>query len=271
MNPHCVGAHFSGLDSGSVQWTHNCTQEGVVVSNVHPENPPVDEWSDRIAIAEELVPLIGRLYRENGIVLSVHGRSLLNLSPIDIVRIHRFARHVDGEELSIDFTAELVRAVEAINAGAASIDVARLSAAFLSAGKTTLDEFIATELSSIANGRDANTREGRDVVLYGFGRIGRLVARILLARSADIGGLKLRAIVVRNGGAKDLVKRASLLRRDSVHGPFNGSITVDEANNRIIANGTSIQVIYANDPAGIDYPSYGINNCDRRQHRSVAR
>jgi len=261
VNLHCVGAHFSGLDSGSVQWSHNCTQEGVVVSNVHPENPPFDEWSDRIAIAEELVPLIGRLYRENGIVLSVHGRSLLNLSPIDIVRIHRFARHVDGEELSIDFTAELVRAVEAINAGAASIDVARLSAAFLSAGKTTLDEFIATELSSIANGRDANTREGRDVVLYGFGRIGRLVARILLARSADIGGLQLRAIVVRNGGAKDLVKRASLLRRDSVHGPFNGSITVDEANNRIIANGTSIQVIYANDPAGIDYPSYGINNC----------
>jgi glyceraldehyde 3-phosphate dehydrogenase len=252
VNPHCVGAHFSGLDSGLVQWTHNCTQEGVVVSNVHPENPPV---------AEELVPLIGRLYRENGIVLSVHGRSLLNLSPIDIVRIHRFARHVDGEELSIDFTAELVRAVEAINAGAASIDVARLSAAFLSAGKTTLDEFISMELSSIANGRDANTREGRDVVLYGFGRIGRLIARILVSRSADIGGLQLRAIVVRHGGAKDLVKRASLLRRDSVHGPFNGSITVDEANNRIIANGTSIQVIYANDPAGIDYPSYGINNC----------
>jgi glyceraldehyde 3-phosphate dehydrogenase len=98
-------------------------------------------------------------------------------------------------------------------------------------------------------------------VLYGFGRIGRLIARILVSRSADIGGLQLRAIVVRHGGAKDLVKRASLLRRDSVHGPFNGSITVDEANNRIIANGTSIQVIYANDPAGIDYPSYGINNC----------
>jgi glyceraldehyde 3-phosphate dehydrogenase len=232
-----------------------------VVSNVHPEDQATDDWSDKIAVAEELVPFIGRLYRENGIVLSVHGRSLLNLSPIDIVRIHRFARHVDGEELSIDFTADLVRAVAEMNPGAASIDVARLSSQFLTAGTTSIDVFVASELASIANGRDANTRVGRDVVLYGFGRIGRLIARILVSRSADIGGLQLRAIVVRHGGAKDLVKRASLLRRDSVHGPFNGSITVDEENNRIIANGTSIQVIYANDPAEIDYPSYGINNC----------
>ncbi|MEY3310340.1 MAG: hypothetical protein RL107_476, partial [Actinomycetota bacterium] len=68
------------------------------MSNVHPEDQPAAEWSGKIAVAEELVPFIGRLYRENGIVLSVHGRSLLNLSPIDIVRIHRFARHVDGQE-----------------------------------------------------------------------------------------------------------------------------------------------------------------------------
>jgi glyceraldehyde 3-phosphate dehydrogenase len=231
------------------------------VSNVHPEDQPAAEWSGKIAVAEELVPFIGRLYRENGIVLSVHGRSLLNLSPIDIVRIHRFARHVDGQELSIDFTSQLVRAVAAITPGAASIDVARLSAEFVAAGKPPIDDFVARELAGIANGRDLNTRTGRDVVLYGFGRIGRLVARILLARSADIGGLQLRAIVVRNGGAKDLVKRASLLRRDSVHGPFNGPITVDEANNRIIANGTSIQVIYANEPSDVDYPAYGINKC----------
>ena len=231
------------------------------MSNAHPDDQPTDDWSDKIAVAEELVPFIGRLYRENGIVLSVHGRSLLNLSPIDIVRIHRFARHVDGEELSIEFTSELVRAVAVMNPGAASIDVARLSADFQVAGKPPIDEFLEAELASIVNGRDANARVGRDVVLYGFGRIGRLIARILLARSADIGGLQLRAIVVRNGGAKDLVKRASLLRRDSVHGPFNGSITVDETNNRIIANGTSIHVIYANDPADVDYSTYGINNC----------
>ncbi|HET8795090.1 MAG TPA: glyceraldehyde-3-phosphate dehydrogenase, partial [Arthrobacter sp.] len=54
--------------------------------------------------------------------------------------------------------------------------------------------------------------------------------------------------------------RASLLRRDSVHGPFEGTITVDEVNNTILANGTLIQVIYSNDPSTVDYTTYGIKD-----------
>src|SRR5699024_8053036 len=99
-----------------------------------------------------------------------------------------------------------------------------------------------------------------DVVLYGFGRIGRLLARILLAQSSEKAGPRLRAIVVRKNSEDDLQKRASLLRRDSVHGSFDGTIWVDEENNVIWANGTPIQVIYANKPAEIDYTEYGIDN-----------
>ena len=77
------------------------------------------------------------------------------------------------------------------------------------------------------------------MVLYGFGRIGRLLARILIAHAGHGDGLRLRAIVVRKGAVNDLVKRASLLRRDSVHGAFDGTITLDEENNTILANGTS--------------------------------
>ena len=97
-------------------------------------------------------------------------------------------------------------------------------------------------------------------MLYGFGRIGRLLARILIAHTGGGQGLRLRAIVVRKGSANDLVKRASLLRRDSVHGPFAGTIEVDEQRNTILANGTLIQVIYSNDPATIDYTAYGIRD-----------
>ena len=64
------------------------------------------------------------------------------------------------------------------------------------------------------------------MVLYGFGRIGRLLARILIEKSGGGKGLRLRAIVVRKGKGEDLVKRA-LLRRDSVHGPFRGTISID--------------------------------------------
>src|SRR5690606_26399420 len=101
---------------------------------------------------------------------------------------------------------------------------------------------------------------GTDVVLYGFGRIGRLLARIIIDHSGSGNGLNLRAIVVRKGSEHDLVKRANLLRRDSVHGPFNGTIRVLENENAILANGVRIQVIYSNDPADVDYSSYGIED-----------
>ncbi len=66
--------------------------------------------------------------------------------------------------------------------------------------------------------------------------------------------------MVRGGKGGDLEKRASLLRRDSVHGQFNGSITVDEERKAIIVNGNYIQVIYANSPTEVDYTTYGIDN-----------
>ena len=99
-----------------------------------------------------------------------------------------------------------------------------------------------------------------DVVLYGFGRIGRILARLLMSRPASDKGLQLKAIVVRPAGEADLEKRASLLERDSVHGWFDGSVVVDKANSGIIANGRFIKVIYAADPSEIDYTSYGIDN-----------
>ncbi|WP_143338583.1 glyceraldehyde-3-phosphate dehydrogenase, partial [Corynebacterium diphtheriae] len=121
-----------------------------------------------------------------------------------------------------------------------------------------LTQFLTEELSSVIDTRPAENPA--DVVLYGFGRIGRLLARILIAREAAYGGVRLRAVVVRKNGDLDLQKRASLLRRDSVHGAFNGTITVDEENNIIWANGTKIQIIYSNDPATVDYTEYGIND-----------
>ena len=45
-----------------------------------------------------------------------------------------------------------------------------------------------------------------------------------------------------------------------MHGPFDGTIEVDEEANTILANGTLIQVIYADDPAAIDYTAYGIHD-----------
>lgn len=217
-------------------------------------------WTDRQAVAEELIPLIGGLYRDNGVVTSIYGRRLINSSPLQIVKAHRYARHVDGQELDINRTLELVKAIVALNPGPASINVAGILAEQATSGKS-ISDYAAQVLAPVAGlGRPATAEDAKDVVLYGFGRIGRLLARILLGNAENGRGPVLKAIVVRKGGDQDLVKRASLLRRDSVHGPFNGTITIDEEKNLIIANGKPIQVIYSNDPTTVDYTAYGIHD-----------
>lgn len=217
-------------------------------------------WTDRQAVAEELIPLIGGLYRDNGVVTSIYGRRLINSSPLQIVKAHRYARHVDGQELDINRTLELVKAIVALNPGPASINVAGILAEQATSGKS-ISDYAAHVLAPVAGlGRPATAEDAKDVVLYGFGRIGRLLARILLGNAENGRGPVLKAIVVRKGGDQDLVKRASLLRRDSVHGPFNGTITIDEEKNLIIANGKPIQVIYSNDPTTVDYTAYGIHD-----------
>jgi len=51
-----------------------------------------------------------------------------------------------------------------------------------------------------------------------------------------------------------------LLRRDSVHGSFKGTIQIDEERNVLIANGNEIQVIFSDGPDQVDYTQYGIDN-----------
>ncbi len=217
-------------------------------------------WNDRMAHAEEMVPLVGKMVRERGVETSVFGRLLVNRAVIDIIKAHRFARQVEGEELSVFETLPVLRAVEKLNLKPCHIDLGKLVVRHkkLFASKP-LEEFLQDELAG-AKQSSASEGEPTDVVLYGFGRIGRLLARELLAQRPSGAALRLRAIVVRRGGENDIVKRASLLRRDSVHGSFKGTISVDHESNVIYANGTAIQVIYASSPDAVDYTQYGIKD-----------
>ena len=219
---------------------------------------PRDDWNHKLTLAQEMLPLISRLHREHNAATSVYGRLLVGVTDIDIIKAHRYARRIDEKELALDETLPILRELVEMDLGTASIDLGRLAKEYKHSDESDLRAFLDRELADVIG--TSSELEARDVVLYGFGRIGRLLARILIAREAMYGGVRLRAVVVRKKGDIDIVKRASLLRRDSVHGPFNGTITVDEENEIIWANGTPIQMIYANDPAEIDYTAYGIDN-----------
>lgn len=229
--------------------------------NQQVEQDLQNSWQERQEFAETMLPLIGKLYRNRAIEISVYGRSLLNASAIDVIKAHRSVRLHEGQKLRLRESFPIVESLSVMQLAPAQIDVGKLAWEFnYGRGKEQKDlgVFLNQELSEIVNQSDGQTPQ--DVVLYGFGRIGRLLARLLIERQGTNNKLRLRAIVVRGGSNGDLEKRASLLRRDSVHGPFNGSITVDKERKALLANGSFIQVIYANSPTEVDYTQYGINN-----------
>ena len=230
-----------------------------MTDNAHTKSALHSDWNERLALAQEMLPLISRLHRDKNVVTSIFGRLLVNVTDIDIIKSHRYARRVVEKELPLEQTLPVLRELVEMNLGTASIDIGSLASRYNKDSEgLTLREYLERELAEVIGGPEQV--EPRDIVLYGFGRIGRLLARILVAREATYGGARLRAVVVRSKGEGDLIKRASLLRRDSVHGAFDGTITTDEENNTIWANGTPIRIIYANNPAEIDYTEYGIND-----------
>lgn len=191
------------------------------------------------------------------IVVSVYGRSLINRSVIQILKTHRRTRVVDVE-LSVVNTFPILEALAKVeNIGSAEVDIGKLAVEYKEKGGD-VDAFVAQAVESIKG--SATSEQPKDVVLYGFGRIGRILARLIISQSGLGRGLSLKAIVVRKSSDGDLAKRASLLRRDSIHGTFAGTIAVDEENEAIIANGNFIKVIYASSPSEVDYTEYGIQN-----------
>ena len=218
-----------------------------------------DKWKEQQSAAELMIPLVGQLYRDNGVTIRVFGRRIQNHNTIDILKAHRYSNQMVGETLDVTKSLELLQTMVGMNLAPARVDLGKLCYAFMQNGGDAA-AFLNKELASINTGKGKILEEPQDVVLYGFGRIGRLLARMMIERVGAGNKMRLRAIVVRGGKDGDLQKRASLLRRDSVHGAFNGSIYVKEDENAIIANGVYIKVIYANSPADVDYTKYDIKN-----------
>ncbi|PCH50644.1 MAG: type I glyceraldehyde-3-phosphate dehydrogenase [Cellvibrionales bacterium] len=220
------------------------------------------DWKDREALAEAMIPVIGKLYRENNVSLYIYGRNMVNLAVTDIMKAHRFVRQIEQNELSEFETFPMIEALAEMDLGPAHIDIGKLTVQYQDQGNgSDRETFLHQQIGEDVGSTRKPLPTPQDVVLYGFGRIGRLLARLLIAKTGSGDQLRLRAIVVRDGRSdNDLEKRASLLRRDSVHGPFKGTIRVIQDQNKLICNGNEVQVIYADSPEQVDYTEYGIND-----------
>ena len=222
------------------------------------------DWKWREALAESMVPLIGSLYR-NGINIMIYGKSLVNESPVSIMKAHRFVRQSDNNELSELETYPIIKYITTLNLSDCEIDVGEIAVKCpffndIKKDDSKIPEYINKELTTVINKDSNRPKEPTNIVLYGFGRIGRLVARMMTQTTGPGNYFRLKGIVIRKASDDDIYKRASLLLRDSVHGSFDGTVRVDEENSTLVINGNPVKIIYADSPVEVNYSDYKILN-----------
>ncbi|MDG2431758.1 glyceraldehyde-3-phosphate dehydrogenase [Flavobacterium sp.] len=215
---------------------------------------------DRRRAGVELIKIISDLWYDKSIEMVLFKNQLLDKNVSDIINLHQYAGEFVGKPITIFDSVEIARAVFELDLPPAKLDIGKLTYEYLLDDEKYPDarHFV---LDKLKEAKSSDEIQPKDVVLYGFGRIGRLLARELMSKTGKGNQLRLRAIVTRDkNDATTLEKRASLLRYDSIHGDFQGSVAADTENNALIINGTTVHIISAGSPEEIDYTQYDIDN-----------
>lgn len=208
----------------------------------------------------EFVNIVNDLWYDKSIELVLFRNPLLDKRSSEVLNLIEYAREFVNKPITIQDVLEIAKAIQKVELPPAKLDIGKLAyERYLN--PTASDDLISFVQNKLKGATEARDFEPKDVVLYGFGRIGRLLARELMTKLGKGAQLRLRAIVTRGEiNQTVLEKRASLLSVDSVHGDFLGTVQTDEENNALIINGTTVYMISANNPEDIDYTAYGIND-----------
>ena len=222
----------------------------------------VKERISKEMAAAEFIKKISELYLDKGIEMVLFRNQLIDTRVSEVLNLHEYARKFVGKDITVEDSLHLLEEIVKLDIAPARMDIGRITSEWLDekGNYGSMHDFLADKLHDFMGPDNMQRTSPKDVVLYGFGRIGRLVARELMSQEGKGEQLRLRAIVTRGESDLTLEKRASLLREDSVHGPFHGTVEADLENKSLVINGRNIVMIAANNPEDIDYTAYGINN-----------
>ncbi|VAW26608.1 NADPH-dependent glyceraldehyde-3-phosphate dehydrogenase, partial [hydrothermal vent metagenome] len=218
------------------------------------------DWSYQEKLANEFISVVYKLFYDKSIELALFRDQLIDRSASVILYKHSYAENIIDRPLHIKDSLKLAKAILHSDIGQSRIDIGRLNREWIEENKNFVDEddFINVKLKHL---KTANIKSffPRDVILYGFGRIGRLLARQLIIQGNG-SQLRVRAIVTRGNDDLHIIKRASLFRHDSVHGPFRGVAIENLEEKTIYINGHKVLMLAAQNPEDIDYTEYGIKD-----------
>ena len=221
----------------------------------------LNEYVSDEKAAVSLISSIGHLMYEKSIELVLFRNPLVDQSISQVLNLHKKAKTIAFNPVEIEETSALAKVIESMDIAPSKIDIGRLASEWETEKNnfSSMTDFLSNKLAEFKSS-NATELNPKDVVLYGFGRIGRLAARELIKQAGKGQQLRLKAIVTRSVTDNDIIKRAALLRNDSVHGFFSGTVQEDIENKALIINGQIVKMIEAKNPEDIDYPSYGIND-----------
>lgn len=220
----------------------------------------LDHWAEQEMIANEFVSVLSKLFYNKSIELVLYRNQLIDRSASIILYWHSYAENIIQKPLHIENTLKLAKSILHNNVGPSKIDIGLLNREWTEEYQSYVDtdDFIKHKLKDFITAK-RDYGGPTDIVLYGFGRIGRILARELVIQGN--GKLfRIRAIVTRGNEDLEILKRASLFRHDSVHGPFRGVAIENLEDKHIYINGHEVQMLAANNPEDIDYTKYGIKN-----------
>jgi glyceraldehyde 3-phosphate dehydrogenase len=216
--------------------------------------------ADRRRAVVEFIKIISDLWYDKSIEMVLFRNQLIDRNVSEIINLHEYAGAFVEKPISIFDSVEIAKAILSLDLPTSKLDIGKLTYEF-HLEENKYNNAKAFVIDKLKNAKNSEEIQPKDVVLYGFGRIGRLLARELMSKMGKGNQLRLRAIVTRDkNDAVSLEKRASLLRYDSIHGDFQGSVYADPENNALIINGTTVHIITANGPEEIDYTQYDIDH-----------
>lgn len=221
----------------------------------------LQNWIEDEKAALELIAIVGKLWFDRSIELVIFRNQMVDRSASELLQLHHYAREVVRHKLTVHDTLAVAKALYENNLAPSRLDIGRIAVEWLDekANYANESDFVSKKFKDFI-GDDKIKLQPKDVVLYGFGRIGRIAARELITQAGKGEQLRLRAIVTRDKSPEDIIKRADLLRSDSVHGHFPGTVIPDLEQKCLWVNGHRIDMISANAPEEIDYTAYGIEN-----------
>jgi glyceraldehyde 3-phosphate dehydrogenase len=220
----------------------------------------LNDWINHEKAAIDLIGIIGKMWFEKSIEIILFRNQLVDRSASEIMNLHHYAKNIVKKVITIEETLSIASQISKMDVCPSRIDIGKLAFEWQQEGTQfkTIEDFLNNKLVELVGKK--HTITPKDVVLFGFGRIGRLAARELIAQAGKGEQLRLKAIVTRGSSNEEIIKRADLLRTDSVHGVFPGTIIEDLEKKALIINGHTVYMIDAKNPEDVDYTKYGINN-----------